>query len=345
MSPVFSLQARQKANEAHSSGLAALLIVCLLTISSSSSAVRSQARPAISASSPTAKAHSSSAPASNAADAACPVAVVVSVTDKAGLPISGLKEDSFTIYDNDQPQEILSVTETEASISVGILVDQSGSMRSQQLSRIPEALREFARDSLATNEYSVISFSSNQKLLLDRARWPMEASDKLNKITPGGETAIYDALALGVRTLQQSEYKKRAILLITDGIDDVSILKRKAVRNMLLNSGIPVYTICVIDITGHNSRTRIYAQNLLNALTKPTGGRAFYPHNETRMLEDLKTVGLDLRHQYAVTYRANTLTTASGSHKLKIKVVPSTGIERVSIQYREPCLASPHAPQ
>ncbi|HKC62064.1 MAG TPA: VWA domain-containing protein, partial [Pyrinomonadaceae bacterium] len=255
----------------------------------------------------------------------------VTVRDQQGRLVSGLPKSAFTVFDEKQPQEITFFGDDDAPVSVGIIFDISGSMRGKKMERAREALARFIQTSHPDDEYSLIGFSSRAEVLIERTR---DADAVLNKVTqaePQGNTALYDALYLGIEKLQRGTYPKQVLLLITDGGENDSRYTFKEVRNSLAESGVVLYSIFVLDRAGLPDKTGMRVLDELDELSKLTGGRSFYSQSSEKLDEFFERTALELRHQYSIGYRPRNFIADGRWHRLKVKVTPPVGFMRLIV--------------
>lgn len=138
------------------------------------------------------------------------ITLTVTVTDTYGRYVSGLSKNAFTVLDEKQPQEITYFSDDDAPVSVGVIFDVSGSMSGDKIKRARDALSKFIQTSHDSDEYFLIAFNSRAQLLLDRNRDGNAVLDKLTFVETRGQTALYDAVYLGVEKVQRGTRSARA---------------------------------------------------------------------------------------------------------------------------------------
>src|SRR5882762_7359284 len=181
------------------------------------------------------------------------VTLRATVTDAKGNYVLGLEKAAFTIQDNDSPQNITAFSDEDAPVSVAVVFDVSGSMSEAKTARAKQALAGFIQTSHPRDEFFLVSFDSRAHLLLARSRDGDAVLKRFTYFQTGGNTALYDALYLGLDKVTHGTYPKRAILLITDGEDNDSRYTFKEVRRALRESDVGVYTIGIRDGLLHTS--------------------------------------------------------------------------------------------
>jgi Ca-activated chloride channel family protein len=170
--------------------------------------------------------------------------VTATVTDRSGRFVPGLRQEDFTIYEDDVRQEVSHFSNERVPVSLGIVLDTSGSMAGEKMDNALSAIDRFLTTLLdPTDEIFIYRFSNFPELLQDWTSDRKRLSRVVARITAGGGTAMYDALAEAVPTAQKGQNRKKAILLISDGNDTNSDTSLSAVKQMIRESEVMVYAI------------------------------------------------------------------------------------------------------
>jgi Ca-activated chloride channel family protein len=262
------------------------------------------------------------------------VTLSVSVTDADGQALPGLDKSAFTIFDDKSPQTISYFSDEDTPASIAVVFDASSSMGGNKIARAKEALVDFIQTGHDRDEYFLIDFDSQARLLLDRTRDRDALLRKLTYVEPHGNTALYDAVYLGIEKVMHGAYQKRAILLISDGEDNDSRYSFKELRRSLQESDVTIYAIGVAE----NFLPRKGGANggeTLKELASVSGGKAFFPSGASEMIEAFDRIALALRHLYSIGYRPSSLTRNGEWHHLKVKVAPPVGFPRLFVRSRE----------
>ncbi|HEY0430057.1 MAG TPA: VWA domain-containing protein [Pyrinomonadaceae bacterium] len=270
------------------------------------------------------------------------VTLTLTVTDIYGRYVSGLGKDAFTIFDNNEEQEITFFSDTDAPVSVGILFDVSDSMSGEKIVKARTALERFINTSHPSDEYFLIAFNNRAQLLLDKTRDGEAVLRKLTLVEPKNNTALYDATYLGIERVTRGTHQKKALLIISDGQDNASRYNFGEVRRLLKESDVVVYAVGILDGSDSSSITGIQGQAFLDELTSVTGGKAFYPQTNVEMDEIFERIALELRHQYSIGYTPKNFTPDGKYHKVKVKVKPPRGLPRLTVRSREGYFATPN---
>jgi Ca-activated chloride channel family protein len=269
------------------------------------------------------------------------VTLTLTVTDYYGRYVSGLSKDAFTIWDEDEEQEITYFSDADAPVSLGILFDISGSMSTEKIAKARNALERFINTSHPNDEYFLIAFNSRAQLLLDRTRDGDAVLQKLTLVEPKNNTALYDACYLGVERVTRGAHQKKAILIISDGQDNSSRYNFKEVRRLMKESDVVIYSVGIMSDRDAGSIEGMQGQALLDELSSVTGGKSFYPQTNVELDEIFERIALELRHQYSIGYTPKNFQPDGKWHKVKVKVKPPRGLPRLTVRSREGYYATP----
>lgn len=268
------------------------------------------------------------------------VTLTLTVTDLYGRYVSGLSKSAFTVLDNNKEQEITFFSDTDAPISVGILFDVSGSMGGDKIKKARTALSRFVAASHPMDEYFLIAFNNRAELLLDRTRDSDAVLQKLTLVQPGRNTALYDAVYLGLERVTRGSHQKRALLIISDGQDNSSRYNFGEVRRLMKESDVVTYAVGILD--RNEGAVGMQGQAFLDELASVSGGKSFYPSNAVEMDEIFDRIAIELRHQYSIGYTPADFQPDGKWRKVRVKVKPPRGMQRLSVRSREGYYASPN---
>lgn len=195
--------------------------------------------------------------------------VNATVTDQSGRFVPGLSKDDFRVFEDEQPQTITHFNAERVPVSLGIVLDTSGSMDGEKMHAAKAALERFLSQLLdPEDEVFLYRFDNSPELVEGWTRDKRRVSESLRRIQPRGGTALYDAVAEAVHLAQQGRNKKKAVVIISDGNDTSSRTDVFSVKQLIRESEVLVYAIG-IDATGSP-----FAGN--NApRTAPSGGIAW----------------------------------------------------------------------
>ena len=242
----------------------------------------------------------------------------VSVKASGGF-VAGLAKGNFKVYEDGKPQQISQFEGADQPVTVGILVDESGSMGTKRTEVITAAL-QFIQASNSHDQIFVVNFNekarrglpdmvpfSDDIKLLGAALW---------RGVPEGRTALYDAIELGLGHLDMGRRDRKALVLISDGGDNVSVHKWPEVIHDVLSSQATIYTLGIFD---EDDRDR--NPNVLKKLAQASGGAAYFPTTLQEVVPVCRQIAKDIRERYTIGY----IPAAEGKLLRHIKVEALTG--------------------
>lgn len=246
------------------------------------------------------------------------VLVPVSVTDPRQRLVSGLQAENFQIFDGKKPQEIRAFSSEDLPVSVGIILDASGSMR-EKMGRVRDAVHQFCEGANLQDEFFMISFADEPRLAADFTSSSQDIEKELLFMQPKGRTALLDAIYMGLHKMKDAKYGKRALLIISDGGDNHSRYSERDVRAAAKESDVMIYAIGTFDRyvpTLEESR----GPALLSEIADTTGGQAFTLQNEVELPVVASHIGRALRTQYVIGYRPEAMPRDGKWHKIQVKL-------------------------
>jgi len=246
------------------------------------------------------------------------VLVPVSVIDGMQRLVTGLDQENFQVFEGKKSLPIKHFSSEDAPISVGILVDASGSMKNK-IDRAREAVTQFCGAANLQDEFFLITFSSQPHLLTGFTR-PEEIPQHLLFAKPGGETALLDALYMGLREMQQAKYSKKALLLISDGGDNHSRYSERELTSAVKESDVMIYAIGTFD-RNVPTQEELLGPSMLADVAAVTGGRAFVLDNPNDMPAVAHRIGTELRTQYVLGYQPDEIPHNGRWHKIRVKLI------------------------
>jgi Ca-activated chloride channel family protein len=232
------------------------------------------------------------------------VRVVFTVTDRHGRYIKDLKENDFRVVDDQRPTELRSFhSETDLPLQVGLLVDASNSVR-DRFKFEQEAAIEFLNSIIRPgyDKAFVVGFDATPEVTQDFTDNTEHLSTGVRMLRAGGGTAMYDALYFACRDKlmkqEQTGPVRRAIILLSDGDDNLSHVTREEAIDMAARAEVIVYTIST-NISGMKGK----GDKTLERIADATGGRAFFPFQMREVSDSFLSIQEELRSQYAVAYK------------------------------------------
>jgi Ca-activated chloride channel homolog len=269
------------------------------------------------------------------------VVLPTTVIDRKGEFVNGLTEQNFQVFDDGKPQEIRYFSHNDIPVTIGLVVDSSGSMRPKRGDTVLAALH-FVRVSNPRDEMFVVNFNERVELGLP-AGIPFAGDVStlraalINKPCTG-RTAMYDALAVALDHLSAGSCDKKALVLVSDGGDNASRRGFQEVLAAAQKSNAIIYTIGLFDPDDPDRNPGI-----LKKLAKATGGEAYLPEKTAELGEIATHIAQDLRHQYTLAYAPST-SARSSYHRVQV-VATAPGQSRLSARTRPGYFLPERAPQ
>jgi Ca-activated chloride channel homolog len=230
----------------------------------------------------------------------------VTVADRRGSPVDGVRREQLSATEGGEPREIVAFGADDVPTSVMFLLDTSGSIFfdkqvPRRLTALRESLSSFMSLSNSSNEYFVTAFNQSPQVLLDGSpdsSAVLAAVDRLASVQLRGQTALFDSLYLSLAKLASRPARKHVLVLVTDGQDNASRYTMREVARALKESDVIVYAVGIMDEA--DSPLAAAGRGVLAELVVPTGGVAFFPENENGLKASFAMIASELRHQYAV---------------------------------------------
>jgi Ca-activated chloride channel family protein len=262
------------------------------------------------------------------------VLVPVVVADSMNHPILGLEKQNFVLSENDEREEIQYFSAEDSPISVGLLVDVSKSM-TDKVDAEREAVSEFFKNANPEDDYFVVAFSTRPQMLTDVTQSIGTIESKLGAVVPNGSTAMLDAISEAMTRLRSAKYKRRALLIISDGGDNSSHHKYREIKSLVRDSDVEVYAIGLFDTAFFKTYEEFMGKKWLSEITDATGGRTVTIDNVSKMGEAAAAVSTEMRSQYVLGYRPSNTLTDGKRRQIKVRVInPSTNDAQLQAYYK-----------
>src|SRR5262249_52232445 len=231
------------------------------------------------------------------------VTLQATVVDPKSRLITNLGKDSFTVYEDNQQQQITSFRREDIPVSIGIVVDNSGSMRTKR-NAVTKAVLNLVQASNPKDEVFIVNFNDEPYLDQDFTNNVSLMREALDRVDSRSGTALYDAVVASAEHLAKgAQREKKVLLVITDGDDNESRESlEQAIRSVQNENGPTIYTIGILGEEGNTKRFK----RALEALSLQTGGVAFFPKNLEEVDEMSQAVAHDIRTQHPIPYNPPT---------------------------------------
>lgn len=254
-----------------------------------------------------------------------PLEFTVSVTNKKGSFVRGLKPGNFLVYIDKIQQTIEEVSEGDEPVSIGIMVDASGSMdQLPTMKNWAQLISRFQSFGNKENEYFLLAFNITPELLMDWGPSVEPGLEKLITIKPRRNTAFFDAFYVAAEKVNRGRHRKRVLIVISDGMDNLSRYSLKEVRGFLRETDIIVHAVALNTDPGGGSSLVEDGVKILGELVDLSGGMIFFNNRYGRWSpDDLKQAFVmlagSLRNQYKIRVTPVYKSTEKW-HRLKIKL-------------------------
>ena len=274
------------------------------------------------------------------------VLVNVTVTDPYNRLVTGLARDHFEVFEDKEKQEILYFSNEDVPLSLGVVFDLSGSMnRGGKLERAAKAAVEFFQTANPEDEFFVVQFSDDPRLLTPFTRHVEHVQNALFTIQAKGRTALLDAIYLALSTMRDANNGRKAILIISDGGDNHSRYSVRDVMSAVREADVQIYSIGIFDPVGSRSEPEIlWGPSLLSDIATTTGGRMFpvEVYNLNQLPDVAAKISVELRNQYILGYRPSNRQRDGTWRKIKVKLNPPRGLPPLSTYARSGYYAPAH---
>jgi VWFA-related protein len=267
------------------------------------------------------------------------VVLHATVIDDKQRIVTTLDKGDFTVYENGRLQTITSFRHEDIPVAMGIVVDNSGSMREKR-AKVNAAALNLVRASNSNDEVCIVNFNDEYYLDQDFTANIKKLKEGLEKIEARGGTALYDAVVATAEHLKKdAKLEKKVIFVVTDGEDNESTeTLEQAVRRLQGENGPTIYAIGILEKEEHPK----HAKRALQIMAERTGGIAFFPQTLDDVDAISRTVAHDIRTQYTIGYKPTTPKNQGGYRQVKVDAKSSHG--KLSVRTRSGYYAGAEPP-
>jgi VWFA-related protein len=257
------------------------------------------------------------------------VTLHATVVDDRQRLVTTLDRNSFQVFEDGRAQRITSFRREDIPVALGIVIDNSGSMRDKRPS-VNAAALNLVRASNPQDQVCIVNFNNEYYLDQDYTGNVGLLRDALERIEARGGTALYDALvATSEHLMKSAKLQKKIILVVTDGEDTASRDSlEQAVRAIAVDGGPTVYTI---GLLGREREKK--ARRALRVVAEQTGGVAFFPADVNEVEAISQQIAHDIRNQYTIGYKPSTPKTEGGYRQVKVDAMAS-GYKKLMVRTR-----------
>jgi Ca-activated chloride channel homolog len=257
------------------------------------------------------------------------VALHVMVTDRSGAYVTGLTASAFRVLEDGRPQAISVFGNEDAPVTIGLVIDSSGSMQGAR-DRVIAAATAFIETSNPQDEVFALVFNDDVRpVLTASAPFTSDANTLKNALTrvfaPTGRTALYNAIADGLAYVAKGTRDRRVLVVLSDGGDNASRVTFNDVVTQAQASNTVIYTIALIDPLEREADPK-----RLKQLADTSGGTAFSPHDVADVGRAFQRIALEVRHGYTIGYVPADTRPEPGFRRLRVEARAVDGRQLVT---------------
>ncbi len=257
------------------------------------------------------------------------VVLPATVVDKNGHLVTSLPQKAFKVFENGVEQQIRFFKREDVPVSMGIVIDNSGSMRDKR-QKVEASAMTLVKASNPIDEIFIVNFNDEAFLDRDFTSKPKELDEGLTKIDSRGGTAMRDAVLMSMdHVKQKAKRDKKVLLVITDGDDNSSANSLEKLVREAQQSEVLVYAIGLLTEEAQREAKR--AKRALDNLTEATGGQSYYPKELGEVDKIAQKVAHEIRNQYVIAYSPANQTLDGSFRQIK---VTATGPNRPTVRTR-----------
>jgi Ca-activated chloride channel family protein len=256
------------------------------------------------------------------------------VLDASGKSIQTLDKDAFHVYEDGVAQTIAGFRHEDVPVSLGILIDSSGSMYDKRAA-VEQASLDFVKLSNPADEAFLVDFSWEAFIDQDFTNDPNKLQQGLSYIKSSGGTAIYDALVASADYLtKNAKHTKQVLLIVTDGEDNASSASlEQAIRRIQDLNGPVIYCVGLLFGQDTDKRESRHARRVLETLSEQTGGVAYFPKSLKEVDSIAAVVAQDIRTQYMIAYRSTKSPALGGYREVHVEA-KAKGFSHLTVRTR-----------
>ena len=260
------------------------------------------------------------------------VLVPVTVMDESNRIITGLARENFQLYEGKQAQPIKHFWKEDAPVSVGIVLDISGSMDTK-IERARDAVAAMLTASNPQDEFFLMTFADRPTLVQDFTPNVDDIQGQLFFTKPKGCTSLIDAIVMAISHMRNARYQRKALVIISDGGDNRSRYTEKEVKSLIKEADVLVYSIGVFDTEFRTMEERL-GPELLATISGLTGASAYALDNPKHLPAVAEHIANELRNQYILGYSPEEPRRDGKWRKIKVKLALPRGLQALRVQAR-----------
>jgi Ca-activated chloride channel homolog len=261
------------------------------------------------------------------------VVLHTTVLDDRGKFVDGLKQENFRVFEDKAEQKLAVFKREDVPVSLGLVIDNSGSMRDKR-PRVNEAALTLVQASNPQDESFVVNFNDDYYLDLDKdftSSIP-ELKEALERIDARGSTALYDAVIGSMDHLRKGRKDKKVLLVVTDGEDNVSRNSLEKTLHEIQKSNVVIYTIGLFSDDDKKNKKK--AMRAMKDIAAASGGISYFPENVEDVHNICDQVARDIRNQYTLGYYPSNTKKDGTFRTVQVDVIPPRGRSKLIARTR-----------
>lgn len=262
------------------------------------------------------------------------VVIPVSVTDPANHFVLNLDKDRFSLFEDGVKQRITQFAGEDAPLSIGLLIDVSGSM-GRKLAISQSAVAEFMKTMNPKDEALLLEFGDTAKVTVPFTTNPKVIRDKMNSVQSAGLTALLDAVHMGLAEMKKAKNPRKALLILSDGGDNNSRYTATEIRDIVREADVQIYCMGVFESLGIGlTPTEVSGPALLGEISEQTGGRVFPARSMSALPSIARRIGVELRNEYILAYAPSNSNRDGTYRKVEVKLQAPDGLSGLKARWR-----------
>ena len=263
------------------------------------------------------------------------VVIPGAVTDPSNHFVLNLEKSRFSVFEDGVKQRVSQFADEDAPLSIGLLVDVSGSM-GRRLAVSKSAVSEFLKTMNAQDEAFLIEFSDHADVALGFTRDSNAITDKISSAQPGGLTALLDAVHLGLQQMKNAKNPRKALLIISDGGDNNSRYSSAEIKEIVRQADVQIYSMGVFGslLFPGLSAAEVSGPGLLVEISEQTGGRVFPARSLNSLPSIARRIGVELRNEYILAYAPSNSSRDGTFRKVEVKLQTPDGLSGLKSRWR-----------
>jgi len=264
------------------------------------------------------------------------VVLHATVVDKKGRLLLNLPESAFQVFENGVPQHIKLFKREDVPVSMGLIIDNSGSMREKR-AKVEAAALDLVKSSNPHDEVFIVNFNDEAFLDTDFTNKIADMEQGLSRIDSRGGTAMRDAIRMSIDHMKEKAKRdKKVLVVVTDGNDNASQISLEDLVKTAQDSGVLIYTVGLLSDEDHREAKR--CKRALQELSTVTGGEAYFPKELSEVDHVAHLVARDIRNQYTLAYTPENAVLDGSFRQIR---VTASGPNRPTVRTRTGYYATP----